>query len=336
MTDPRSRVVLAPMAGGPTTVELVAAAAEAGCFGFLAGGYLSVGGLSERLDDLRSRSSHPFGVNVFVPSPDRPELTRAAMEFGERLEPLAELSGIALGRPRWEDDHYDAKIDLLLDARPSVVSFAFGWPSLRDVERLRSAGIEVWVTVNDPRQVEWALELGVEAVVAQGDEAGGHRGGPVDTPHGIPRMDLVTAVRTVVGTRARVVAGGGVMEALDVAATLAQGADAVTCGSAFLLAHEAGTAPVHRDALAHDTETVVTRAFTGRSARALRSSWTDLFTEGAPAAYPHVHHLTKPLRDHGRASGSPDLVHLWAGTGHASARAGSARDIARQLLAGAG
>lgn len=335
MTDPRARVVLAPMAGGPTTVELVAAAANAGCFGFLAAGYLTVDGLSERIDDLRSRSPHPFGVNVFVPSPDRPELAQSARDFGERLEPLAELSGIALGQPRWDDDDYDVKIDLLVAARPSVVSFAFGWPSLSDVDRLRAAGVEVWVTVNDPRQVEWALELGVDAIVAQGDEAGGHRGGPVDEPHGIRRMDLVSAVRTLVSGRARIVAGGGVMNALDVAATLAQGADAVACGTAFLRAHEAGTAPVHRDALAQDTATVVTRAFTGRSARALQTSWTDLFTDGAPAAYPHVHHVTKPLRDHGKASGSPDLVHLWAGTGHASARAASAGEIARELLSGA-
>jgi nitronate monooxygenase len=323
------------MAGGPTTVELVAAAADAGCFGFLAAGYLSVDSLSQRIDDLRSRSPHPFGVNLFVPAPDRPELGQAARDYGTRLEPLAELSGIALGQPRWDDDHYDAKVDLLVDARPSVVSFAFGWPSLNDVDRLRTAGVEVWVTVNDPRQVEWALELGVDAVVAQGDEAGGHRGGPVDEPHGIPRMDLVAAVRTLVGTRARVVAAGGVMTALDVAATLAVGADAVACGTAFLRADEAGTAPVHRDALAQDTGTVVTRAFTGRSARALRSSWTDLFTLTAPAAYPHVHHLTKPLRDHGRTTGAPDLVHLWAGTGHASARAVPAADIARDLLSGA-
>jgi nitronate monooxygenase len=324
------------MAGGPTTVELVVAAADAGCFGFLAAGYLTVDGLSERIEHLRSRSPHPFGVNVFVPAPDRPELGQAARDYGARLEPLAELAGVALGRPRWDDDHYDAKVDLLLDARPSVVSFAFGWPALRDVERLQAVGVEVWVTVNDPRQGEWALELGVDAVVAQGDEAGGHRGGPVDEPHGIRRLDLVSAVRTLVGTRARVVAAGGVMTPLDVAATLAQGADAVACGTAFLRADEAGTAPVHRDALTHDTETVVTRAFTGRSARALRSSWTDLFTAGAPAAYPHVHHLTKPLRDHGRASGAPDLVHLWAGTGHASARAASAADIARELVSGAG
>ncbi len=336
MTDPRARVVLAPMAGGPTTVELVAAAADAGCFGLLAAGYLTVDGLSERIDDLRSRSPHPFGVNVFVPAPDHHGLTRSATDFGERLEPLAELSGIALGRPRWDDDHYDAKVELLLDARPSVVSFAFGWPSLGDVGRLRAAGIEVWVTVNDPRQVAWALELGADAVVAQGDEAGGHRGGPVDEPHGIARMDLVSAVRTLVDGRARVIAAGGVMASLDVAATLAQGADAVACGTAFLRADEAGTSPVHRDAVAREGETVVTRAFTGRSARALRTSWTELFTDGAPAAYPHVHHLTKPLRDHGRATGSPDLVHLWAGTGHASARAASASEIARELLSGAG
>lgn len=334
MSDPRSRLVLAPMAGGPTTPALVSAAARAGAFGFLAAGYLTVDALADQVRVLRSQSTEPFGINLFVPAPDHPTTMQAARDYRERLQPLAELAGVELGAPRWDDDAYADKVDFVLQERPSVVSFAFGWPSALDVARLQRAGVEIWVTITDPRQVAWAVELGVDALVAQGDEAGGHRGGPVDVPHGIPTEDLVRGVTALRDRKIRVIAAGGVADAADVSRLRRAGADAVAAGTAFLRADEAGTAPVHREALAHREGTVVTRAFTGRSARALRTSWTDVFTAHAPAAYPHVHHVTAPLRTHGKATGQPELVHLWAGTGHGSARSGPAARIVADLVAG--
>ncbi|MEO7070673.1 MAG: nitronate monooxygenase [Nostocoides sp.] len=336
MTTPRSCVVLAPMAGGPTTLPLVAEVARAGGFGFLAAGYLSIEDLSSRIDSLRAVSPEPFGVNVYVPSSDSPVLMQAARDHAARLAPMAELAGIALGSPRWDDDAYAAKLDLLIEARPSVVSFAFGWPSLDDVGRLQRAGVEVWVTVNDPGEVEWATEIGADGIVAQGWEAGGHRGGPVDNRRGLPTRDLVNAVKVLRAKGTHLVAAGGAMSAQDVQSLLSTGADAVACGTAFLRADEAGTADVHRHALTVRADTVVTRTFTGRSGRALRTSWTDLHSDGAPAAYPQVHHVTAPLRAFGKASGQADLVHLWAGTGHGRVRSGPAYDIADDLLAGTG
>lgn len=334
MSTPRSPVVLAPLAGGPTTVAMTAEVGRAGGFGFLAAGYLGVDALADRIAELGSVSGEPYGVNVFVPSPDSLQLLQAARDHVARLAPMAELAGVTLGQPRWDDDGYAAKLELLLDARPSVVSFAFGWPSLDDVGRLQGAGIEVWVTVNDPSEVAWATELGVDGIVAQGWEAGGHRGGPVDNRRGLPTRDLVNAVKVLRHKGTHLVATGGAMSASDVAKLLETGADAVSCGTAFLRADEAGTADVHRHALTDRTETVVTRTFTGRSARALRTAWTDLHSDGAPAAYPHVHNATAPLRTYGKASGQPDLVHFWAGTGHAQVASGPAYQIARDLLAG--
>jgi nitronate monooxygenase len=125
---------------------------------------------------------------------------------------------------------------------------------------------------------------------------------------------------------------GGVMTGADAAAVLRAGARAVALGTAFLDCPEAGTAPVHRHALTHRQGTTVTRAFTGRSARALTTTWTELFTDAAPAAYPHVHHVTAPLRAHGKATGEAELVHLWAGTGHRRVRQLPAAELARTLL----
>lgn len=324
-------VVLAPMAGGPGTPALAAAASEGGAFPFLAGAYLSPDRLRGDIAALRSATQQPFGVNIFAPSPDLPGLGAEAARYGDLLRPWAADAGIELGRPRWDDDAFDAKVDLLVEAAPAVASFAFAWPPAAVVDRLQAAEVEVWVTVNEPAEVEWAQELGVDGLVAQGWEAGGHRGGPVDTGGRQPPLrELLDDLAA--RTSLPVIGAGGVMTGSDVAAVLETGAVAAAVGTAFLTCPEAGTADVHRHALTHRSGTTVTRAFTGRSARALTTTWVELFSEAAPAAYPHVHHVTAPLRAHGKATGEAELVHLWAGTGHAQVRALPAADLVRALL----
>ncbi|MFW5471828.1 NAD(P)H-dependent flavin oxidoreductase [Knoellia sp. CPCC 206450] len=325
------RLVLAPMAGGPSTVGLAAAVTTAGGFAFLAGAYLAPDRLRDDIVLLRAAvGGAPFGVNLFAPSPYEPGSAARVLEYAARLQPLADKAGVGLGESVHDDDSFDAKIEVVLAERPAVVSFAFAWPPADVVDRLRAAGIEVWVTLNDAGETAWADALGVDAIVAQGWEAGGHRGGPVDTGHHqAPTRMLLRNIRQL--TSLPVVAAGGVGDGAHVAALLDAGAHAVACGTAFLRADEAGTAEVHRHELGVRSDTVVTRAFTGRSARALVTSWTEVFTEIAPAAYPQVHHLTAPLRSHGKATGQPDLVHLWAGTGHRSARQAPAAEIVADL-----
>lgn len=326
------QLVLAPMAGGPSTVELAAAVSAAGGFGFLAGAYLAPDRLRDDIVLLRSAvGGEPFGVNLFAPQTYEPGSAARVLEYASRLQPLADKAGVPLGEAIHDDDSFDAKIEVVLAERPAVVSFSFAWPAAGIVDRLKAAGIEVWVTLNEAAETAWADELGVDAVVAQGWEAGGHRGGPVDT--GLPQAPtrtLIQGIRQL--TSLPVIAAGGVADGAHLAALLEAGARAVACGTAFLRAEEAGTADVHRHELTRRADTVVTRAFTGRSARALVTSWTEVFTEVAPAAYPQVHHLTAPLRRHGKATGQPDLVHLWAGTGHRSARHAPAADIVADLL----
>jgi nitronate monooxygenase len=325
-------LVLAPMAGGPSTVALAAAVARGGVFPFLAGAYLTPDRLAADIEELRPQSPSGFGVNVFAPSPDHPSMLEDARAYAARLAPWAAAAGVTLGEPRYDDDAFDAKVDVLVAAAPDVVSFAFGWPPAAVVERLRAAGSQVWVTLNDPAEADWAHELGVDGLVAQGWEAGGHRGGPVDTGGPQPGVrDLVTALRA--RSHLPVMAAGGVVSGAGAAELLGLGATAVALGTAFLACPEAGTAPVHVDALTRRDRTVVTRAFTGRSARALATTWTDLFTDVAPAAYPHVHHVTAPLRAHGKATGEAELVHLWAGAGHARVRPLPATKLARLLVA---
>lgn len=325
-------LVLAPMAGDPSTVALAAAVAGEGMFPFLAGAYVTVERLRADIVALRASTSAPFGVNLFAPSPNLPSMLDDARTYAALLDPWAQAAGVALGEPRYDDDGFDTKVAALVELAPAVVSFSFAWPPAETVAALRSAGCEVWVTINDPAEVAWAVELGVDGLVAQGWEAGGHRGGPQDTGEDqLPVRELVMAVRSL--TRLPVMAAGGVMTGGDAHALLSAGATAVAFGTAFLACPEAGTADVHRHSLTHREATTVTRAFTGRSARALVTTWTQRFGPASPAAYPHVHHVTAPLRAHGKATGEAELVHLWAGTGHAQVRELPAAELARLLTA---
>ena len=309
------------MAGGPSTVALAAAVSRAGGLGFLATGMLTPEQAAADLAELRTllADGEPFGVNLFCPSPEPGDAAEIAA-YAELIAPLAERAGVALGEPRFHDDRYPEKVALLLADPPPVVSFVFGCP-VDDIASFKAAGSEVWVTVAQVDEAQRALAAGADALIVQGSEAGGHRGGIVDDDRApLPLLDVLDAVRAVV-LNLPLIAAGALMTPGHVAAALARGAVAAQCGTAFLLAAEAGTTPLHRDAIASDGATVITRAFTGRRARGLASDWTALAEGRAPRAYPEVMGLTAPIRTAGRAAGDPHRVNLWAGERHELARA---------------
>jgi NAD(P)H-dependent flavin oxidoreductase YrpB (nitropropane dioxygenase family) len=330
-------LLAAPLAGGPTTPDLVVAAAEAGAFGFLAAGYLTAEALAADLVAVRARTEE-FGVNVFVPETTAPD-REAVQAYRERLLPEAAAAGVEVPEPRWEDDDdWQAKIDLLLGEPVRWVSFTFGLPGEDVVDALHDAGTEVAVTVTSPEEARAAEEQGADALVVQAAGAGGHRGTHDQRarPDESELPDLLRAIGAV--TTLPLLGAGGVGTAADVSAALKAGALAVAVGTALLLADEAGTNPTHRAALQDAVagtgyaETAVTRAFTGRFARGLRNGFMTRHEGQAPPAYPTVHHLTRPLRAHAAASGDPDRLHLWAGTGHRHARTGPAAEILESLV----
>ncbi len=325
-------IVQAPMAGGVSTPAMTAAVNRAGALGFVAGGYLTVDALREQIQQVRSQTERPFGVNVFSPAA-APADPAALAAFGDVLAPLAAAHGVELGPPRFDDDHYEAKLALITVERPAVVSFAFGCPTRDTVLALHDSGVEVWVTVTDGDEARAAAAVGADAVVAQGEEAGAHRGSFVDSDHAaLPLRDLLAVVgREVSGLP--VVAAGGLMTGEDIALVRRAGAVAAQLGTAFMLCPEAGTSAVHREALLEDRPTVLTRAFTGRKARSIVNAWTEEFNDRAPSAYPQIHYLTAPLRAHGRAHGLADLVNLWAGTRHVLARPLPAEELVMVLAA---
>ncbi|GGV82876.1 oxidoreductase [Streptomyces griseoloalbus] len=326
-------VLAAPMAGSPTTPELVVAAAGAGGFGFLAGGYKTVEALEAQIARTRS-AGVGFGVNLFAPNPSPVDPT-AFRAFAHAIAPEARAYGLDTTRfPVTEDDdHWADKVDLLLSSPVPVVSFTFGLPESGIVDALRTAGTLVVQTVTSPVEARAAAEAGVDVLAVQASAAGGHLGTwtPQRTPPAVPLPDLLRSVRKEVSLP--LVAAGGIATPHAVTEALSAGAAAVMVGTVLLRADEAGTSAPHRAALADPAarETVVTRAFTGRPARALRNEFTDRYGDVAPYGYPALHHLTRSMRSAAAAANDAERINLWAGTGYRSATAEPAAQILQRL-----
>ncbi len=326
-------VLVAPMAGGPSTPELAAAGSEAGGLGFVAAGYLSADAFAERLRAAQSLTTGPIGANLFVPQPSA-AVTAEIRSYAQTLAPEAQRYGVSLGDPRFDDDDWAAKLDVLADLRPAVASFTFGLPTVEERRRLTAAGITTVGTVTTVAEARAAAEVGVDVVAAQGPSAGGHRGtfDPAARPATQPLEELLAAIRAAVDLP--VVAAGGLMTADDLRRVREAGATAAQLGTAFLLADEAGSSPVHRAALQDPrfTETVVTRAFSGRYARGLRNRFIDDYDALAPLGYPEVHYLTSPVRKASVGAGDPGATNVWAGTGFRQARTGTVAEIMGALV----
>lgn len=322
----------APMAGGPSTPALAAAVSNAGGLGFLAAGYLSAEKFADAIAGARSLTSSPIGVNVFVPGPSA--ATSEALErYREQLVPLAEHYGAEIPAPHADDDAWQAKLDVVADTAPEVASFTFGCPSADVLARLRERGVLTAVTVTSLDEAGIAVAAGAGALVVQGPEAGGHRGtfDPVALPGDAPLDALLATI--VAAHDLPVIAAGGLADPADVRRVLAVGAHAAQAGTAFLLSDEAGTNAAYRGALTDETftETVVTRAFSGRYARGLANDFTARYDDVAPLGYPEVNQMTGPLRRAAVAAGDPHGTNLWAGTSWRRTSTGSAGDIVAAL-----
>jgi nitronate monooxygenase len=302
------------MAGGPSTPALTAAVSNVGGFGFLAAGYLSVDALHQAIAKTRTLTGASFGVNLFVPS--TPGDRNQVAAYATTLQPEAERLGVALGEPRWEDDGYEAKLEVVESTHVHLVSFTFGCPTAEIVDRLHRSDVQVAVTVTSVFEARLAADAGTDLLIVQGTEAGGHQGSFVDlSANGTALLPLLAEICDTTDVPA--IGTGGIMNGTDAAAVLRAGAIAVQLGTAFLCAPEAGTSVPHRQAQreALFPETILTRAYSGRFARGLANRFALDHDGRAPQAYPEVHHLTRPLRVAATLAGDTSVPNLWAGTG---------------------
>jgi nitronate monooxygenase len=310
------------MAGGPGTPELAAAVSNAGGLGSLGAAYWSPEQILQSIRRTQALTSRPFAVNLFAGG----YAADAKADPGPMLELL---SGIhqTLGLPPpvvpvLPPDPFREQLEAVLEARPAVFSFTFGIPGRDVFSLLRSRGIAILGTATTAGEARLLMETGVDAVVAQGAEAGSHRGTfavPFEAAM-VPTVDLVREIAAF----APVIACGGIMDGRDLAAMLAHGAIAAQLGTAFLTCPESGASPAYKLALlrAASDATLITRAFSGRPARGLKNTFTVLLAgnESAILPYPLQNALTKLMRAAAAAQGNAEFLSLWAGQGVARSR----------------
>ena len=326
-------LVAAPMAGGPGTPQLVVAAADAGGLGFLAGGYKTAEQLAGQISAVR-RLTTRFGVNLFVPNAVPVDRT-AFLAYAELLGGLAAKYAINLSStgPTEDDDYWDAKIAMLVSDPVPVVSFTFGLPTPDIVDRLQAVGSLVVQTVTSAAEAAQANSLGVDGLIVQGFQAGGHSGtlSPGAPIRDVPLVQLLAEVRK--RTELPLWAAGGISTPRAVRDVLAAGAEAAVVGTVLLRSEESGASAAYKSALADParTGTVLTTAFSGRPARALRNEFVEHFHSAAPLGYPALHHLTSPIRKAAAAAGDQENINVWAGAGFRDACDESVSVILRRL-----
>jgi nitronate monooxygenase len=328
-------IIQGPMGGGPSTPELVAAVSNAGGLGSLGAAYLTPDQITETIRRIRALTSRPFNVNLFTGGWNTNQDFTAGPMLGLLTEVHEKLGLPAPAAPIPSPDPFPAQLEAVLHANTPIFSFTFGIPDPGVMSRLKSHGIVILgtaTTVEEARHVERA---GVDAVVAQGSEAGAHRGTFLDSFESsmVPTLDLVRA--TVAAVSVPVIATGGIMDGRDIVAALSAGASAAQLGTAFLPCPESGSSEAHKRAIlaAKEDSTVVTRAFSGRPARGLRNAFmASLDGKELILPYPFQNALTRPMRTAAAQQGLADYLSLWAGQGVARARVMPAGDLVARLI----
>lgn len=308
-------VWMAPMAGEAASAALVAAVSAGGGLGQLGAAYLSPARIGEISADIRARTEQAFGINLFCPQPwlrDDPALDAY---LGRLAAWHAELGLPAPVRPERFEEDFEAQLEATTAARPAVISFVMGDPGVARVAALKAQGFKVLGTATQVSEGRMLQASGVDAVIAQGYEAGGHRGGFLGSPEGALVGTMALVPQLVDALDIPVIAAGGIADARGVAAAQALGASAVTVGTAFLLVDECPLSPAYRAALlaAGDADSTLTRAFSGRFARGVANRVTRELDGVALPAFPQPNAASRPLRQAAAKAGKADFISLWAG-----------------------
>lgn len=330
-------IILAPMAGGPSTPELAAAVSNAGGLGSLGCAYLTPEQAAARIRRARELTSRPISVNLFAGGYDLSSQVDPQPMLAAMAEVHRELGLDPPSLPPPQVDNFGELLNVVLEARPESFSFAFGIPDKKDLERLRERGIVVLGTATTLEEARLLEETGVDGIVVQGAEAGAHRGtfaAPFEAAM-VPTLQLVRD--TCAAVSLPVIAAGGLMDGRDIRRVLQAGAAAAQLGTAFLACPECGASPAYKDAIlnAKSDTTVVTRAFSGRPARGLRNEFiARVEGQSIPILpFPRQNSLTRPMRAEAGKRGDARFLSLWAGKGVARARAMPAGELVRTLLA---
>ncbi len=332
----RYPIIQAPMAGGATTPALVAAVSNAGGLGSLGAGYMTPADIRVAIKEIRARTNKPFAVNLFIPeahSATPEQIQKACEDIAQCSGGLAQKIEPALA-PYAQP--FDDQINVVLQEKVLIFSFAFGSLSAKWIRALKSNNTRLIATATNLLEAEVLEQSGVDLVVVQGCEAGGHRG----TFLGKEEASLIELSKLIPLCTAKinipVIAAGGIMHGKDIMAAIKLGAAGVQMGTAFLTCHESGIHDKYKKTLLAQVQdnTVLTRAFSGKLARGIRNAFTNCMEtkKASILAYPIQNALTKRMRQKAKEMDAVEFMSLWAGQAAPDCRAIGAAELVHQLL----
>ena len=324
-------IIQAPMAGGPSSRELVAACSAAGALGSFGFAYTQPEEMRKQAAWVRAQTDKPFGINLFTsaqPGPVDADRQRGAIEavagyYRELGLPVPE----AVKAPYAPD--LEAQFDAVAEIQPKVATCHLSdFPPVR-IRQFKDAGILVGGSANCVAEARHLESLGFDFVIAQGGEAGGHRGSYLRDPYDSLTGTLALVRMIVRAVKVPVVAAGGIMDGAGIAAVLALGAQLAQLGTAFLPCSESGASQVHKDLLVGATEddTRITEKFSGKPARGLANRFIREMENAPQLVFPAQNSITGKLRQASAKAGKPDFVALWAGQAAPLSRALPAREL---------
>jgi len=328
-------IIQAPMAGGITTPELVAAVSDAGALGSLGFAYTQPEAMQRDAELVRARTKAPFNLNLFLSKDAEPIDDAAQRAALDAVAPYFREVGLDAPkpvRPPFSPDH-GAQLDAIAAIRPRVFTFHLGDTDAARLASLKEKGIRIGGSATSVAEAKHLESIGVDFIVAQGTEAGGHRGTYMRDPYEAMTGTLALVRLIVRAVRVPVVAAGGIMDGAGIAAVLALGAQAAQLGTAFVTCTESGAPRVHKQAIlaAEDDTTLITEKFSGKPARGLVNRYMREMHDAPVLAFPAQNVLTGPLRAAAGKAGNADFPSLWAGQAAALAREMPAAELVATL-----
>jgi nitronate monooxygenase len=334
-------IIQAPMAGGITTSKLVLEVSDSGGLGMIGAGYMTPDQMRDQIREIKQLTTEIFGVNLFVPhefhvTPDEIETANEMLKPVReelKLNPEQELD-IPVYKHHLET--FSEMIQIVIEEKIGVCSFTFGLPSKEVIRELKAHNIILLGTATTVREAIEAENTGMDAVIVQGSEAGGHRGNFIsgDKESLIGLMSLIPQVADNV--RIPVIAAGGIMDGRGLMASLCLGAKAVQMGTAFLTCTESGAHQLYKNAIlnASEDQMVLTNAFSGKWARGIKNQFIEQMEEKAVSFpdFPVQNALTQPIRKASAAQNNPEFMSLWSGQSPRLAKEDSVEALIKSII----
>lgn len=323
-------LIQAPMAG-VTTPAFVIASCEAGVLGSIGAGYLNGEDTREFIQAVKKGTDQPFAVNLFIQQQPQIDIV-VLQEARVALQPIYEQLQIEPVQTVVSKDVYHDQLQVVIDEKVPICSFTFGLPTAEDIAKLKEANIYLIGTATTVDEAIAVEKAGLDAVVIQGSEAGGHRGTFTEP---LQLINLQTLLQEVKGkVEIPIIAAGGIMTAQDVETAMSLGACAVQVGTALLVANECEIPPLYKESIltAQPATTTLTKAFTGKYARGMKNDFTEQLRGAVIAPYPLQHHLTVAIRKESVKQQNPQFAAFWMGENSQHAKEGTINQIVNRLL----